>query len=122
MKDLRWPHAFIVGIVLLVLGGLAYSGKDSAAVVGGILAVLGAMGFMVKQQAEVKEQTVAIKENTNGNIAALMALITQMQQQQADRDREHREQIVQLANKMAEMRPPPPVADPKGEDPFGEQG
>lgn len=94
MKDLRWPHAVLMSTVLLVLGGLAYTGKDSAAVIGGVLAVLGAMGFLVKQQAEVKEQATAIKEQTNGNTAVLVEVI-----------REQQRQIVNLAHMLADMHP-----------------
>lgn len=106
MKDLRWPHAFVIAVVLLVFGGLALAGRDSAAVLGGVIALLGAMGFLVKGQAEVKEQAAAIKEQTNGNTTALYTLVRELQQQIADQHHTHQEQMLQLANKLAEMAPP----------------
>lgn len=96
MKDLKLPHAIVIAVVVLVLGGLAYAGKESAAVIAGILVVLGAMGLVVKQGAEVKEQNVAIKEQTNGNQKELLGVIM----------RQH-EDLVRLSNRLADMQPPP---------------
>lgn len=100
MKDLKLPQAIVITAALFVLGGLVWAGKDMAAVIGGVLAVLGAFGYSIKQQAEVKEQNVAIKEQTNGNQRELLNFII----------RQH-EDLVRLSNKMAdkmaEMQLPP---------------
>lgn len=97
----------MLAAVVLVLGALSYVGRDSAAVITGLVALLAAMGYVVKGQGEVKEQAAAIKEQTNGNTTALYTLVRELQQQIADQHHTHQEQMLQLANKLAEMAPPP---------------
>lgn len=122
MKDLRWPHVALIAVVLGVLGGLAYAGKDSAALVGGVIALLGAMGMIVKGQAEVKEQATAIKEQTNGNTSALLTTVTDLQrhlieqqrvhqEQMIEQQKMHQEQLLSLAERLAGMQPLPPAAN-----------
>lgn len=118
MKDLRWPHAFVLAVILLVLGGLAYTGKDSAAVVAGVIAVVAGVGLVIKGQGEVKEQTTAIRDNTNGTMTNLVNLVRDIQNQMVEQQRTHQDQMVeqqrnhqiqmlQLAEKLAGMQPLP---------------
>jgi phosphoribosylformylglycinamidine (FGAM) synthase-like amidotransferase family enzyme len=58
--------------------------------------VLGALGVVAKQQAEVKEQNTAIKENTNGTHKELLGIISQ---QHSD--------LVTMSHRLADMQPPP---------------
>lgn len=120
MKDLGWPHVFLIAVVLLVLGGLAYAGKDSAAVIGGVIALLAAMGFVVKGQAEVKEQAAAIREQTNGTTTNLVTLIRDQQrvhqQQMIEQQRKHQDQMMQMAERLAGMQPLPAQEDRKQQD------
>lgn len=104
MKDLKISHAIVIAAVVLTLGGLAYADKDAGVVVAGVIAVLGALGVVAKQQAEVKEQNVAIKEQTNGTNAALIGII----------NRQHGD-LVRLSDKVADRLaelPPPPKEPP----------
>lgn len=96
MKDLRWPHVIMVLGALGVLGWLTYEGKDGATVIAGALALLGALGYVAHQQGEIKSQTEAIKQQTNGTNTELL-------RQLENKDRT----IKQMADKMAEMTPPP---------------
>lgn len=96
MKPLNWPSVALAAVVILTIAILAALDKDSSALVTSGLAILGALGLLVRQGAEVKEQAVAVKDQTNGNTKQLMAIIAQQQ-----------EHIQELAHKLAESTPPP---------------
>jgi hypothetical protein len=70
---LNWPQAFVIGSVVLVMGGLAYFDKGIDTV--GLLAVLGALGFVISKQAENSAATQSVKEQTNGNMTKLLDLV-----------------------------------------------
>lgn len=125
MKTLTWPQAIVAASVLLVIGALAYAGKDTSALVTSGLAILGALGLLVKQQTEVKAESVAkldaVQQQTNGNTKELMAIIKSQQEQiaalvtaaqtlQTQQAAAHRADLVAMANKLAEMQPATVVA------------
>lgn len=95
MQRLTLPQALLACTVLLVIGALVYAGKDTAGLVTAAVAILGALGFIVQKQAEVQQQTVAVREQTNGNTKELLALVSKQQ-----------DQIIELSHKLAEMTPP----------------
>lgn len=80
MKDLRWPHMVVVLGALAAVSWLTYTGKDSAV----ILLLLGALGFVVHQQAEIKQQTETIKQQTNGTNTELLQMIDRLQREKAE--------------------------------------
>ena len=100
MKTLNWPQAVVASAVLIVIAALIFAGKDTGALVTSGLAILGALGILVKQGTEVKERADAVQQQTNGNTKELLKIIAQQQAY-----------IIDMANKMASM-PPPPVAEP----------
>lgn len=106
MKDLRWPHVAVVLGAFGVLGTLAYFEKDAAAVITGVLALLGVMGFVAYQQSEIKQTTATIKDQTNGNIGQLMAMMEQTRQDLVASNDQHRRDMKEMADKMAMMTPP----------------
>lgn len=98
MKTLNWPQAVVASAVLIVIAALIFAGKDTGALVTSGLAILGALGILVKQGTEVKERADAVQAQTNGNTKELLKIIAQQQAY-----------IIDMANKMASMPPPPPV-------------
>ena len=120
MKDLKWTHVTLIAIVLAVLGGLSFYDKDVAAVLSGVVLILGALGFnslmskqsdLQNQQTEIKQTADTIKEQTNGRIAQLTAMLERQNENHrreitamAD---EHRREMAAMADKLAAMTPPP---------------
>ena len=116
MKDLKWPAVVVIGILLVVLGVLAYAGKDAATVLAGVITVLGALGFgyFNNKQSEIQEKQTqtqgtvdAIKEQTNGRITELMGLIDKMHRDHQNQADQHRRDMKEMADKMALMAPLP---------------
>lgn len=116
MKELKWPAVAVIGILLVVLGFLSYAGKDATTVLAGVTLVLSALGFgyFNNRQSEIQQTQTrtqgtvdAIKEQTNGRITELMAMVEKQHrdhQEQADR---HRRDMREVADKMALMGPLP---------------
>lgn len=121
MKDkLTWQHVALIGTLLLVLGGLAWFGKDGSQVLAGVLAVMAALGFgfLVNKQNEIQASNARmeatgteIKENTNGRISKMQELVEKSIESQARQSDQHRRDMKEMADKLAMMMPPPP-ADP----------
>jgi hypothetical protein len=63
MKNLSWQMTVVLGLVVLVIGVLAFAEKDVRTVSDAILFIMVAMGY-----AELRE----IKSQTNGNQTKLM--------------------------------------------------
>lgn len=63
MKNLSWPMSLVLSLVVVVIGVLAFVGKDVRTVSDAILFILVALGY-----AELRE----IKSNTNGNNTKLL--------------------------------------------------
>jgi hypothetical protein len=102
VKTLNWPQAIVASAVLIIIAALIFAGKDTGALVTSGLAILGALGILVKQGAEVKERTDAVQAQTNGNTRELLKIIAQQQSY-----------IIDMANKMATMPPPPTEYEPE---------
>ncbi len=95
MKDLNGTHKTVIIVAFLAaIVSLSFLGKDTAALVAVGTAILAALGFSVAQGTQIQQQT-------NG---ALKAKDEAFQQFAADTTKHLRE----LADKMAEMTPPPP--------------
>jgi len=62
--------AFLAAVTAAVL-----TGKSEAAVVVVGMAILGGLGLVSAQSAANREQTVAVKENTNGNHTRLLDML-----------------------------------------------
>ena len=108
MKDLKWPAVAVIVALLLVLAWLSDRGKDATVVLAGVFTVLGALGYGVlsskqadlqNSQTEIKQNTDTIKEQTNGNIGQMMAMLEQQ-------GRDHRRDMKEMADKLAFMVPP----------------
>lgn len=110
MNDrLKWPAVVVILGLLVVLGFLSYKGKDATTVLTGVLAVLTALGFgytlnrqseLQNSQTEIRQNTETIKEQTNGNIGSFMTMLEQQ-------NRDHRRDMIAMADKLAAMLPPP---------------
>ena len=73
---LSWPHVVIVGLVLGAITALAVTGKDTATLVVLGTAILGGIGLVGGLQ-------FALKDQTNGNQAQLLAMVREMAAQLA---------------------------------------
>lgn len=108
--DLKWPAVAVIGILMVVLGVLAYANKDATTVLAGVIGVLSALGFgyTFSKQSEIAQSTAKIEENTNGRIGQLTTLIEQQRLQLASVNDQHRRDMKEMADKMAMMTPPVP--------------
>jgi uncharacterized protein HemX len=116
VKDLKWPAVAVIGILLVVLGGLSYADKNATTVLAGVIAVLGALGFgynyskqseMAQKQTETQGTVDAIKEQTNGRITDLMTMVEKQQRDHQATNDQHRRDMKEMAERLAQMMPPP---------------
>lgn len=124
---LTWQHVALVGVLLLVLGGLAFLGKDGSQVLAGVLAVMAALGFghLISKQnetqatvAKLETSSAEIRENTNGRLTAMQELVEKALAANQNAAEQHRRDMRDMADKLAMMMPPPadpPVSGPGGE-------
>lgn len=106
MKALNWPQAVVAATVLLVIAALVWGDKNTGALVTAAVAILGALGLLVKGQAEVKERTDAVQQQTNGNTRELLAMLRDKDTQLAALQTQHQADLKEMAHKLAEMQPP----------------
>lgn len=123
MKKLEWTHVAVIAALLAVMGALSYLGKPTEAMLGAVLAVLAAFGFgflnnkqneIMEKQHEINATTGAIKEQTNGRIGELTALVEQALRGQQTMADQHRRDLKEMADKMASMTPAAPVEPVSG--------
>lgn len=109
MKDLKWPAVAVIITLLLVLGFLAYSGKDSGTVLAGVIGVLSALGFgyTFNKTSEIQQSNARLEENTNGRMGQLVNQLEQQRLQLASVNDQHRRDMKEMADKMALMIPAP---------------
>lgn len=75
VKDLSWKH---VAIILGFFGSvvvLSLTGQETATFILVGMGVLGALGLAVAQTSSAKEQTTAVKEQSNGNTTLMLNMI-----------------------------------------------
>lgn len=73
MKQLNGTHITIIVVAfLLMLGGLVFSGRDTAALMSVGLLLLAGLGF---GGAQIGAQLSQVKENTNGTLSELTGQI-----------------------------------------------
>ena len=113
MKDLKWP-AVVVGVsimftLLVVLGVLAWAGKDATTVLAGVIAVLGALGFgyQYHRTTEIQQSTARIEENTNGRMSQMARELEAQRMALASANERHRQDMKEMADRMATMIPAP---------------
>lgn len=108
MKELKWTHVTLIVAVMLVLGGLSYADKDPTPVLAGVITILGTMGFglLINKQNETTATLATVKEQTNGNVGQLMAMVEQQRQDQLTSNEKHRSDMRDMADKLAAMSPP----------------
>jgi hypothetical protein len=87
MKNLTTPHVVVIVAFLACVTTLVALDKDTGAFIALGVALLGAAGLQLGQ-------TIAVKENTNGNQARMLEMLEGNQQE-----------IVKLAHVMASMTP-----------------
>lgn len=75
MRDINGKHVTIIMTFLITTAGLVALGKEIAAFVVVGLAVLGGIGLVISKQAETKEETRIIREQTNGTNTRLVEII-----------------------------------------------
>ena len=75
MRDINGKHVTVIMTFLITTAGLVALGKEIAAFVVVGLAVLGGIGLVISKQAETKEETRIIREQTNGTNTRLVEII-----------------------------------------------
>lgn len=84
MKDINAKHVIVIVTFLVTTAALVALGKDVAAFVVVGLAILGGIGVVISKQAETKQETQVIREQTNGTQSAMLAhLVEQQRENQA---------------------------------------
>lgn len=92
MKNLTTPHVVVIVAFLSCVTVLGVTNKDQAALIAVGVAILAGLGLQLGQ-------TIAVKENTNGNNARLLELLESNQRE-----------LASVTRLMATMTPPPPLA------------
>lgn len=75
LKDINGKHVTVIVTFLITTAGLVALGKDVAAFVVVGLAILGGIGVVISKQAETKQETQIIREQTNGTNTRLVEII-----------------------------------------------
>lgn len=75
VKDITWKHVAIILGFFATVAGLSVVGGDTAAFIVVGMAILAGVGVVAVKTTETKEQTVAVKEQTNGNMSKLLELV-----------------------------------------------
>lgn len=84
LKDINARHVTVIVTFLVTTAALVALGKDVAAFVVVGLAILGGIGVVISKQAETKQETQVIREQTNGTQTAMLAhLVEQARENQA---------------------------------------
>jgi len=71
MKNLTWPQVVVIVAFLAVIGGLTWTGRDTAVLVTVGMAMLAGLGLSIGQGQ-------AIKDQTNGNTGQLLEMQREM--------------------------------------------
>lgn len=74
-KDLSWKYVVIIVSFLETIALLTITGHETGAFIAVGLGVLGALGLIVGQGAAQREQTTAVKEQTNGNYSRMFDIL-----------------------------------------------
>jgi hypothetical protein len=121
MKDLKWPVAAVIGILVVVLGTLSYFDKDTSTVLASVIAVLSALGFgyQFSKTSEIAQSTARIEENTNGRMSQMARELEAQRLALASANDRHHQDMKQMADKMALMIPAP-LEPPTSGIPVGE--
>jgi ABC-type transport system involved in cytochrome bd biosynthesis fused ATPase/permease subunit len=95
VKDVTWKHVAIVLGFFATVAVLSLTGQDTATFIVVGMAILAGVGLVAVQATGAKEQTAAVKEQTNGNTTRLLdiveaqgKLLAQMQPAQSSDDQE----------------------------------
>lgn len=75
VKDITWKHVAIVLGFFATVAVLSVTGQDVAAFIVVGMAILGAVGLVAVQATGAKEQTAAVKEQTNGNTTRMLDIL-----------------------------------------------
>jgi hypothetical protein len=121
MKDLKWPAVAVIVALLAVLGFLSYVDKDPSTVLAGVIAVLSALGFgyQFSKTSDIAQSTARIEENTNGRMGQLARELEQQRVALANANAAHRQDMKEMADRLAVMVPAPPEPAVSG-TPMGE--
>lgn len=75
MKDLSWKLVVVIVAFLESVVVLTMTDHDTGAFIAVGLGVLGGLGLIVNQVAGAREQTTAVKEQTNGNTSRMLDIL-----------------------------------------------
>ena len=75
VRDLTWKHVSIVLGFFATVAVLSATGHDTATFIVVGMGILAAVGLVAVQSAGAKEQTAAVKDQTNGNMTRLLELV-----------------------------------------------
>jgi hypothetical protein len=75
LRDINVKHVIIIVTFLVTTAGLVWADKEIGAYVLVGLAVLGGIGLIINKQAETKQETAIIREQTNGTNTRLVEII-----------------------------------------------
>ena len=107
MKDINGKHVTVIVTFLVTTAGLVALGKDVAAFVVVGLAILGGIGVVISKQAETKQETQVIREQTNGANTALVNHLVDLTRESQSTNRELMAIIDRLGAQLAASSPGP---------------
>lgn len=75
VKDVTWKHVAIILAFFGVIAVLAITKNETGTFVLVGMGILGGLGLVAVQAAGAKEQTTAVKEQTNGNHGRMLDIL-----------------------------------------------
>lgn len=107
-KDINNKHVVVIVTFLVTTALLVAFGKDIAAFVVVGLAILGGIGVVVSKQAETKQETQVIREQTNGTQTAMVNHLVEMTNAAQETNRQLM-MIIERQGVLLAAAPPPPL-------------
>ena len=108
LKDINNKHVIVIVTFLVTTAMLVAFGKDIAAFVVVGLAILGGIGVVVSKQAETKQETQVIREQTNGTQTAMVKHLVDLTNAAQETNRQLM-LIIERQGALLAAAPPPPL-------------
>lgn len=111
LKDINVKHVTVIVTFLVTTTVLVALGKDVAAYVVVGLAILGGIGVVISKQAETKQETAVIREQTNGSNTALVNHLVELTREAQATNRQLMAVIERQGALLAAATPAGPAAE-----------
>lgn len=108
LKDINVKHVVVIVTFMVTTAALVAFGKDIAAFVVVGLAILGGLGVVVSKQAETKQETQVIREQTNGTQTAMVQHLVDLTRESQETNRQLM-LIIERQGALLAAAPPAPV-------------